>query len=183
MEVLNCKVVARAGVTVPDESLLQDVLRANGFNGHVGIKVLFEHYGHVLSNGESEILAFVGVHAGSRNRLWSRRRLWWNHYIAHIPMAGGFLRREGMAEYRRLEKLKCKLASPNALDLIGCIANYANRSTDLERTALAPEAWWWLGKCEQGWLAIDTFFFLGIFYESLSDLLNEERGTELVAEE
>ncbi|MFO0976861.1 MAG: hypothetical protein U0996_10710 [Planctomycetaceae bacterium] len=178
----ECSVIAKAKVEVPKEALLKVVLRANGFNGLVGINFLLDHYGHVLSNGRSEVLAFIGVHANSGNHLLSRRRLWWNHYISHNPMAAGFFRREGMAEYDRFQKLKCQLGLHNWPDVIGCIAHYADRRTDLERTALAPEVFSWLGVCEQGWLAIDPCYFLAVIYRSLSDLLDEQGGIEIIAE-
>lgn len=181
--VSSCDVIAKANVVVPETSLLRDVLVANGFHGLVGVNVLFEHYGHVLSNGKSEILAFIGVHANSGNRLLSRRHLWWNHHVSHSPMAAGFFRREGMAEYKRFQKLKCQWGLHNWPDVIGCIANYTDRSIGLEKAALAPDVFSWLGVSEQGWLAIDPCYFLCTIYESLSDLLDEERGTEFFAEE
>lgn len=176
-------IIANANVSVPDQKLLASVLRANGYDGSVGCKFLFENYGNVVSNGSSEVLAFFGIHVGPRCTLMSRRRLQWNHYIRRIPMSAGFFQRKGMVEYNRLQNLKGQLGSHEELDIVGCISNCSNRILGLNRVAFAPPAWWWLGMCERGWLAIDMDYYLLDIYDSLSDLLNEQGGIEVIAEE
>ncbi len=174
----NCSIVAKASIQVPSQPIIIRVLQDNGYSGSVGVEFLYENYGCVIATGGSPKIAFCGLHFGARPTLTSAFKLKWKH--RRCAMNAGFFRRKDMIEYDRFQSLKKKLGEKIAVDVIGCIG-HKDLCNDLDKAALRPPAEWWLGISEQGWLSIDLNFFLLDIYQSLSDLLCEKNGVELIA--
>ena len=177
----NCAEVAQANIRTPNESLIQRVLRDNGFSGSAGLDFLRQAYGKVFSNVDSELLFFCGIHVGREVNLMSSCKLRWNHCVMREPMSAGFFQREEIIEHSRFLSLTSKLGRGIEVDVIGCIAS-KNMCGVIQKAVWSPPAIWWIGVCERGWLAIDLSYFLLVVYESLSALLCDQNGIELIAE-
>lgn len=170
--------VARAGVKIPDQKLLQQVLRENGYDGKIGIPLLYKNYGKVVSCEGSPVLAFFGVHIGKQNQLMSARSLWWKHFFLRRSMNAGFFGCMEMPEFYGLEKLRNLLGTNTEIDVVGCTSN-PSMQENLSQLALRPSPFWWLGIWEGGWLHINLDFYSLETYQSLSDLLHERNRVEI----
>lgn len=176
----QCSVIAESEISVPDALLLARVLQDNGYSGHIGIPILHEYYGKGVSAGTPDLLAFFGVYYGKQNRLLSNVCLKWHHCVLRRAMNAGFLDCEAPDPLFRI--LSQKLGAEIDIDVIGCISA-TSAGSDLTKASRTPPQDWLLGVCQRGWLMIDIDFFLLFLYESLSDLLQQKSGIEIVSNE
>lgn len=176
----SCSVIEKVVVDVPDQSLLSRVLRDNGYSGTVGIEILHKYYGSVVSIEASTLFAFFGLHYGRRNCLLSKFWLKYYHFLLRRPMNAGFFGCQTESDYPGLQILWQKLGSQIEIDIVGCMSIIPNHGT-LSEAARSPNEILWIGVCQKGWLGIDPYFYLLNVYQSLSDLLQEKSGVEIVS--
>ena len=175
--------IAKADLTVPTEFVLIRVLQDNGYNGLIGLNFLLANYGAIMSTPMCpELLFFCGVYVGRKGKvkLASNFVLKWHHYVRREPIWAGFFRHRELPEFERFQDLKFKLGAE--VGLVGCLGHRDMCDRNLGRAAMKPPATWWIGVCRKGWLLIDLDFYLLDIYESLTDLLCERNGIELIAE-
>lgn len=174
------RIIADSGIHVSDKTLLSRVLRENGYARSVGVDLLANEYGKVITVEGAIRHAFIGIHIGRECNLMSAVCLRWkNDFLLH-RMNACFLGGDGSWEYSLRVAVKKSLGKQTQIDVVGCVCT-VETGDEVERMVWRPPALGWLGICQNGWLNIDPSFYQLELYPSLPDLLRRNSGVEIEA--